>query len=31
MIVGASAGSTGGAMKVIRIWVLVKYAHRGLL
>jgi trk system potassium uptake protein TrkH len=28
MFVGASAGSTGGAMKVIRLWVLVKFAHR---
>ncbi len=28
MLVGASAGSTGGAMKVIRLWLLVKFAHR---
>ncbi|MHB1414961.1 MAG: TrkH family potassium uptake protein [Chloroflexota bacterium] len=28
MILGACAGSTGGGMKVIRIWVLVKFAHR---
>ncbi|MDY6912613.1 MAG: TrkH family potassium uptake protein [Chloroflexota bacterium] len=28
MIIGASAGSTGGGMKVIRIAVLAKYAYR---
>jgi trk system potassium uptake protein TrkH len=30
MIIGASAGSTGGALKVIRIAVLVKYIIRHL-
>ncbi|MEA3253834.1 MAG: TrkH family potassium uptake protein, partial [Chloroflexota bacterium] len=30
MIVGASAGSTGGALKVVRVLVLVKYAFRQL-
>ncbi len=28
MIIGASAGSTGGALKVVRLLVLVKYAYR---
>ncbi len=28
MLVGASAGSTGGAIKVVRLWLLVKFAHR---
>jgi trk system potassium uptake protein TrkH len=28
MFVGGSSGSTGGAMKVIRIWVLLKFAYR---
>ena len=28
MFVGACSGSTGGAMKVIRLWVLTKFAHR---
>ena len=31
MIVGASAGSTGGALKVIRIMVLAKYAFRQVI
>ncbi|MFC1984409.1 TrkH family potassium uptake protein [Chloroflexota bacterium] len=31
MIIGASAGSTGGALKVARLWVLLKYAHRRIL
>jgi trk system potassium uptake protein TrkH len=31
MIIGASAGSTGGALKVVRILVLLKYAYRRLL
>ncbi|UCG55190.1 MAG: TrkH family potassium uptake protein, partial [Dehalococcoidia bacterium] len=31
MIVGASAGSTGGALKVIRLLVLVKYTYRRIL
>jgi len=30
MIVGASAGSTGGALKVVRVLVLAKYAFRQL-
>ena len=30
MIIGASAGSTGGALKVIRLLVIVKYALRQL-
>lgn len=28
MFIGASSGSTGGAMKVIRIWILLKFAYR---
>jgi trk system potassium uptake protein TrkH len=31
MIVGASAGSTGGAMKVVRLMVVVKYSYNQLL
>jgi trk system potassium uptake protein TrkH len=31
VVVGASAGSTGGALKVIRLLVVVKYAYRRLL
>jgi len=31
MIIGASAGSTGGALKVIRLLVLSKYAYRRIL
>jgi len=31
MIVGASAGSTGGALKVVRIVVLVKYTHNQII
>jgi trk system potassium uptake protein TrkH len=31
MIVGASAGSTGGALKVIRLLVLAKYTYRRIL
>ncbi len=31
MIVGASGGSTGGALKVVRILVLFKYAYRRIL
>lgn len=31
MIVGASAGSTGGAIKVIRLLVLFKYAYRRIV
>ena len=31
MIIGASAGSTGGALKVVRLLVLFKYAHRRIL
>lgn len=31
MIIGASAGSTGGALKVVRILVLFKYAYRRIL
>jgi trk system potassium uptake protein TrkH len=31
MIIGASAGSTGGAMKVTRVLVLAKYAYRHIL
>ncbi len=31
MIIGASAGSTGGALKVTRLLVLVKYAYRRIL
>jgi trk system potassium uptake protein TrkH len=31
MIIGASAGSTGGAIKVVRILVLVKYAYRRII
>ena len=31
MIIGASAGSTGGALKVIRLLVLFKYAYRRIL
>jgi len=30
MVIGASAGSTGGALKVVRILVLVKYTYRRL-
>lgn len=28
MLIGASSGSTGGGMKVVRIWLLVKFAAR---
>ena len=31
MVIGASAGSTGGALKVIRLLVLIKYAYRRIL
>jgi trk system potassium uptake protein TrkH len=31
MIIGASAGSTGGAFKVVRLLVLVKYAYRRII
>jgi trk system potassium uptake protein TrkH len=31
MVVGASAGSTGGALKVVRILVLAKYAYRRII
>ena len=31
MIVGASAGSTGGALKVVRIVILVKYTHNQII
>ncbi len=31
MIIGASAGSTGGALKVIRLLVLAKYTYRRIL
>jgi len=31
MIIGASAGSTGGALKVVRLAVLFKYAYRQVL
>ena len=31
MVIGASAGSTGGALKVIRLLVLFKYAYRRIL
>jgi len=31
MVIGASAGSTGGALKVIRLLVLVKYAYRRIV
>ena len=31
MIIGASAGSTGGALKVVRLLVLFKYAYRRIL
>ena len=31
MIIGASGGSTGGALKVVRVLVLFKYAHRRIL
>ncbi|MBA7507752.1 Trk system potassium uptake protein TrkH [subsurface metagenome] len=31
MIIGASAGSTGGALKVTRLLVLAKYAYRRIL
>ncbi len=31
MVIGASAGSTGGALKVIRIAVLAKYAYRQII
>ena len=31
MVIGASAGSTGGALKVIRILVLAKYIYRRIL
>ncbi len=31
MIIGASAGSTGGALKVVRLLVLGKYAYRRIL
>jgi len=31
MIIGASAGSTGGALKIIRLLVLAKYTYRRIL
>ncbi len=31
MVIGAAAGSTGGALKVIRLLVLVKYTYRRIL
>ncbi len=31
MVIGASAGSTGGALKVVRLMVLFKYAYRRIL
>jgi trk system potassium uptake protein TrkH len=31
MIIGASAGSTGGALKVVRVLVLFKYAYRRIV
>ncbi|MFO8102116.1 MAG: TrkH family potassium uptake protein [Dehalococcoidia bacterium] len=31
MIIGASAGSTGGGLKVVRAAILLKYAHRQVL
>jgi trk system potassium uptake protein TrkH len=31
MIIGASAGSTGGALKVVRLLVLAKYTYRRIL
>jgi trk system potassium uptake protein TrkH len=31
MIIGACAGSTGGALKVVRLLVLVKYAYRRII
>ena len=31
MVIGASAGSTGGALKVVRLLVLAKYAYRRIL
>jgi len=31
MVIGASAGSTGGALKVTRLLVLAKYAYRRIL
>jgi len=31
MIIGASAGSTGGALKVTRLLVLMKYIHRRMM
>jgi len=31
MIVGASAGSTGGALKIVRVWVLLKHARRRIV
>jgi trk system potassium uptake protein TrkH len=31
MIIGASAGSTGGALKVVRVIVLVKYSYHQVL
>ena len=31
MVIGASAGSTGGALKVIRLLVLLKYAYHRIL
>ena len=31
MIIGASGGSTGGALKVVRVLVLFKYAYRRIL
>jgi len=31
MVVGASAGSTGGALKVVRFLILFKYAYRSIL
>ncbi len=31
MVIGASAGSTGGALKVVRVLVLAKYAYRRIV
>jgi trk system potassium uptake protein TrkH len=31
MIIGGCAGSTGGGMKVMRLGILIKYAHREIL
>ena len=31
MVIGGCAGSTGGGMKVMRLGILIKYAHREIL